>query len=289
MSIELKVYDNGDHTCLVWMPSNAQPIPGCRGFAIRKLQNGKEFYLHGVVGFSDADTLDPKNPWKFPLQRYMWWDYFVTLGDSVQYSIVPVVGPNKDSLTLDQANASALTAAMVISGECTPNISAYFNKGIVAAQWVAKALAATPKNSKIKTLVATVGNPLRNALSGLLRPHILDLLTETKKANGRIYAALYELNDPELIAALTALGHNCNLILGNGAFKGNTAPNNDENAAVRAQLKGTVTCSIASSPSGTLPTTNSSCSAMPPARRRRCSPAAPTGRRRDCARRRTTA
>jgi hypothetical protein len=71
----------------------------------------------------------------------------------------------------------------------TPHVSAFFNKGIVASQWVSRALAAAPKNSKIKTLVATKDNPLRNALSGLLRPAILQLLTETLNTHGKIYAA----------------------------------------------------------------------------------------------------
>jgi hypothetical protein len=98
MSIQLKVYDNGDHTCLVWLPVDGKPIPDCRGFSVRRIQKGKEDYLHGAVGFSDADKLDPKNPWKFPVQRFMWWDYFVKPGDKVQYSVVPVVGPDKDHL-----------------------------------------------------------------------------------------------------------------------------------------------------------------------------------------------
>src|SRR4029079_11455795 len=100
MSITLKVYDNGDHTCLVWIPENEQPLPGCRGFTIRRLRGGKEDYLHGAVGFSDADTLDPKNPWKHPVQRFMWWDYAVAPGDKVQYSVVPVVG-SQNQLRLD--------------------------------------------------------------------------------------------------------------------------------------------------------------------------------------------
>src|SRR5216683_5524643 len=136
MSINLKVYDNGDHACLVWLPSDGNPIPNCRGFAIRRLAQGQESYLHGFVGFSDTDRLDPKNPWKFPVQRFMWWDYSVKPGDSVQYSVVPVVGPNKDALTLDKPNASPLTPVLNITGQLTPHISAFFNKGIVAAQWV---------------------------------------------------------------------------------------------------------------------------------------------------------
>jgi hypothetical protein len=240
MSLNLKVYDNGDHTCLVWLPSDGKPIPNCRGFTVRRVSPGQESYLHGFVGFSDADKLDPNNAWKFPVQRFMWWDYSVKPGDTIQYSVVPVVGPDKDHLQLDAQNASPLTPPLQITGQRTPHVSAYFNKGVVASQWVSRALDTAPKNSKIKDLVATANNPLRNALSGLLRPQILQLLQDTKKNNGKIYAALYELNDPELIPALVALGQNCNLILANGAFKSNTPPENDENAAVRAQLRGQI-------------------------------------------------
>jgi phosphatidylserine/phosphatidylglycerophosphate/cardiolipin synthase-like enzyme len=237
MSIDLRVYDNGDHTCLVWLPSDGKSLPACRGYAIRRLSNGKESYLHGFIGFSDTDTLDPQNPWKFPLQRYMWWDYGVAPGDKVQYSIVPVVGPDKDHLKLSTADASALTPEMTITGQTTPSVAAYFNKGIVAAQWVSRALAKVGKDPKLADLIATPGNDLRNALSGLLRPQLLAMLDDAKKNNGEVYAALYELNDPELIARLTALGQKCHLLLANGAFK---PPDNDENKAVRAALRSQV-------------------------------------------------
>ena len=107
MSIQVKVYDNGDHTCLVWLTDDGKPIPQCRGFTARRLLNGAGSYLHGFVGFSDTDTLDPSAPWKFPLQRFMWWDYGVKPGDKVQYSIVPVVGPDHNHLELAPTQASA--------------------------------------------------------------------------------------------------------------------------------------------------------------------------------------
>ena len=237
MPINLKVYDNGDHTCLVWLPADQKAIPDCHGFTVRRLLNGTESYLHGFVGFSDDDKFDPANPWKFPLQRYMWWDYGVKPGDRVQYSVVPVVGKNRNNLTLDGAEGSALTAEMVITGQVTQHISAYFNKGIVAAQWVARALAAIGKNAKIADIIADPNNPLRIALSGLLRQKILSLLQDTKSKDGEVYAALYELNDPELLAGLTAFGKKCHLVLANGAFK---PPDNDENKKVRADLKNEV-------------------------------------------------
>jgi len=238
MSLELKVYDNGDHTCLVWLPGDLQAIPNCRGFTIARTSQGKVTYIHGAVGFSDTEKLDPANPCSFPLQRFLWWDYSVKPGDTVQYSVIPVVGASQSKLSLDTKNASPITPPMTITGQATPHLSAYFNKGIVAAQWVSKALDNTPTKAAITPLVEKPGTPIRNALSGLLRPEILSLLATTLKSKGKIYAALYELNDLELIPALEAFGHDCNLILANGAFK---PPTNDENAAVRAQLKSKVT------------------------------------------------
>jgi phosphatidylserine/phosphatidylglycerophosphate/cardiolipin synthase-like enzyme len=232
MSIDLKVYDNGDHTCLVWLPTDAKPIPECRGFAIERTRAGKTDYLHGFVGFSDKDT--PDQAWKFPVQRYMWWDYDVQPGDSVQYRVLPAIGSDQSNLTLAEDLASPMTPILSITGQSTGHLSSYFNRGIVAAQWVTRAMSTAPKGSNIKKIISTLGNPLRNELSGLLRPEILSLLEDAKKQNCKIYAALYELNDPELIAALETFGEDCNLILANGAFK---PPDNDENKAIRATLK----------------------------------------------------
>lgn len=236
MSIDVKVYDNGDHTVVVWLTSDAKPIANCRGFTIRQLKGGAETYLHGFAGFSDDDQLDPTAPWKHPLQRFMWWDYYVKPGDVVQYSVIPVVG-DRNHLQLATTAASPLTAPLTISSQASPNISAYFNKGIISAQWVSRALAQLGPHPDIQGIIKTPNNPLRNELSGLLRERLLQLLADVKQGNGEIYAALYELNDPELIAGLKALGKKCHLILANGAFK---PPTNDENKAVRAQLKGVV-------------------------------------------------
>src|SRR5467141_3536985 len=144
MSVNLKVYDNGDHTLLVWLPADGKRIPSCRGFTIRRVLKGKdgnkdqERFLYSFVGFADGEKVDPNAPWKFPLQRFMWSDYYVSPGDVVQYSLIPVVGPDKDHLGLSTADASELTPPMTVTGQMTPHVAAYFNKGIVAAQWVTR-------------------------------------------------------------------------------------------------------------------------------------------------------
>jgi hypothetical protein len=102
-----------------------KPIPDCRGFTIHRALKEKAgaavtvSYLHGFVGFSDGDKLDFNAPWKFPLQRFMWWDYLVAPGNEVQYSVIPVCGPDKDHLTLSLADASAQTPPMTITGQAS--------------------------------------------------------------------------------------------------------------------------------------------------------------------------
>ena len=62
MGIKVTVYDNGDHTALVWLPEDVQPIADCRGFTIKRNHNGQEDYLHGFVGFSDDDKFGLGQP-----------------------------------------------------------------------------------------------------------------------------------------------------------------------------------------------------------------------------------
>ena len=175
---------------------------------------------------------------------------------------------------------------MTITGQASAHISAYFNKGIVSAQWVSRALAAVGPDAKLSDLIAQPGNALRNALSGLLRPQLLSMLDDVKKNDGEIYAALYELNDPELIPALVALGQKCHLILANGAFNSKKP---DENSAVRETLRGKVDLHDRLVGAAILPTTNSSSPAIYPASRSVSCPAAPTGRPQDFAPKPTTA
>ena len=128
---------------------------------------------------------------------------------------------------------------VALSTGSTPGFNAYFNRGIVASQWLARQH--TSKNA-LQSDINQPNSKNRKMLSGVLRVALLDLLKQAKQGDVAIYAALYEINDPEIIAAFTALGARCNLILGSGAYKGadkkrGTPAEPDENAKVRAQLR----------------------------------------------------
>src|SRR4029077_13636439 len=86
--------------------------------------------------------------------------------------VIPVTG-TADDLTLREDLASDPTPPMRIRSQFTPHISAYFNRGICAAQWVsrrpdleARGLA---RQTALKKLVATVGDPLRDAVGAQLK------------------------------------------------------------------------------------------------------------------------
>jgi phosphatidylserine/phosphatidylglycerophosphate/cardiolipin synthase-like enzyme len=248
MSIDVRVYDNGDHTAIVWLPAGNQAIPDCRGFAVQRKRGDQVGFLHSFVGFNDGQAPPPAaQAWKWPLQRYMWWDYDVKPGDTVSYQVTPVIG-TAANLELNTKDASEWTAPLDVTGQCSEHVSTFFNKGIVAAQWVSRALdqAAPDQNRQttLKDLLQKPGNVLRDALGGLLKKQILE---ELKGPEGPVYAALYELNDPELEEAIKDRGRSMHLILANGAF---SSKDPDENAHARVDLKSSIDLHDRMVPSG---------------------------------------
>jgi len=83
--------------------------------------------------------------------------------------------------------------------------------------------------------IASTGNTIRNFLGGSLREKLVALLTDTNASKGHIYAALFELDDPELIPLLIAFGKRAHILLGNGSVK---KKGEDENKDARGKLKG---------------------------------------------------
>lgn len=248
--LTLHAYENGDHSCLVWFPVDLKPLTNCRGFAVHYTKFSKdgkkqesEGYLRNYTPFKDGDDRPPAGQeWKWPIQRYLWWDYAVQVGDSIQYRVIPVVGSYADgTLALDESNASEPSNVIEITGQASKDVAAYFNRGIIATQWVTRELTAEEKKlgkkapkTALLSVIQKPGDTLRNALSGLVRPRLLDALAMAAKGDSTVYAALYELNDPELLAALKKLGKRAHIILANGAFNKKKP---DENKAARQELK----------------------------------------------------
>jgi hypothetical protein len=249
MPLELVVRPGVDSAFLAW---RALFIANCRGFELtRKVkraagsapsphtlgeQNG--FAIETVaswVGFAKGPhvpvgTRKPTTEW--PIQKYVWSDFMVNPGDQVAYRVTPMVGP-AGALKEDAANASAWTEVVTIGAETTGRISCYFNRGIVASQWLARLLPDAHPDQALRTIIATPRDKTRNFLGGPVHDKLTGLLTETNQNGGHVFAALFELNDPELIPLLQALGKRAHIVLGNGSVK---HKGDDENSEARGAL-----------------------------------------------------
>ena len=238
--MKVNVYHNGDDVFIAWKPKGF--IKDCRGFALLRRRNGIEEVVSTWVGFVGQKHKkgERRSSTNWPVQKYQWTDYMAAPGDTLQYRVVPMVGSDKDNLSADHTNASDWTKEVELSYECDPKICVYFNRGIVASQWVSRRLEITPddlKTKELETIIDTPGDPMRKFLYGPLGSKLFELLAEAAKKKRQVYAALYELHDKELEAALGQLGKRAHVVLANGSVKKKGA---DQNKAARDHLTGKV-------------------------------------------------
>ncbi len=238
--MKVSVYHNGDDVFIAWKPDGF--IPECRGFALLRRRNGVEETVSTWVGFEKQEHKpgERRASSNWPIQKYQWTDYMADPGDRLQYRVVPMVGPDKDNLRSDEDTASDWTKEVELSHEVTPKIEAYFNRGIVASQWVSRRLGITAedlKSKRLKTVIETPDDPFRNYLTGPLGARLFKLLSDAAKDKREVYAALYELADKQLEAGLKKLGKRAHVVLANGSVK---KKGEDQNQPARNALAGKI-------------------------------------------------
>ncbi len=236
--MKVRVIHNGDDTFVAWKPNGV--IKNCRGFALYRKRNGVEEVVSTWVGFKgDVHTEGERRAsTNWPIQKYQWTDYMAKPGDKVSYRVVPMVGLDKHNLQPATDKASAWTPVVKLGHEVSPGMVVYFNRGIVAAQWVARRLGTdnpTTMASKLETVIDTPKDPFRTYLYGPLGERLLKLLADAAKQKRHVYAALYELHDKELEAALAKIGKtHCHVVLANGSVK---KKGEDQNSDARKALR----------------------------------------------------
>lgn len=238
--MKVSICHNGDDVFVAWKPKGF--IDDCRGFALFRRRNDVEEIVSTWVGFEDDDAQvgERRASTNWPIQKYQWTDYMAAPGDKLQYRVVPMVGPNKKALKADAANSSDWTDEITLSHEAEKKIEVYFNRGIVAAQWVSRRLGITDDDLKTTTLakvIKTPDDPFRNYLAGPLGAKLFELLSKAARDKAEIYAALYELDDEQLESALLKIGKKAHIVLANGSVK---KKGQDQNSAARKRLKGKV-------------------------------------------------
>jgi hypothetical protein len=249
IELRLAAYHDCDDVQLCWRAKVGDQldaaIPGCLGFMLeRQRQDGSGAWgatevLRNRVGFpAPAGTppapTQPSNIW--PFQRFDWTDHGANCGQTVRYRVSAVVMPAAGTPGVTLLNAvadSGWTEAIEVTADCGSGTSAYFNRGFVMSQFVArKARQNGWQAGDIKKHAGELQDPLRVFLSGELRLALLRLLDEVAGDPGlALYTALYELSDDELIGRLKQLGGRAHVVLSNGS----STP--DGNANSRAVVK----------------------------------------------------
>ncbi|HEY5154088.1 MAG TPA: phospholipase D-like domain-containing protein [Acidimicrobiales bacterium] len=255
MAIALRVHQNGDDVFLTWR--SAQPIAGCLGFAVLRERNGAAAApLPSYAGFENQTWKagDHKASTVWPIQKYWWTDYTASCGDRVRYRIVPMIDDGAGGLEQDLGEASRWSTEVTLAHEVSPGFSCYFNRGIVASQFVQRLLderlTVGQRRSKLDTVVTDLAHPeARDVLAGELRLGLRALLAKARDEHLSVTAALFELTDPELVNDLVGLGNRLEIVLADGAPvdslpatlpAGETDPakgtKTDENASTRQLL-----------------------------------------------------
>jgi phosphatidylserine/phosphatidylglycerophosphate/cardiolipin synthase-like enzyme len=227
----IRAYANCDDAYVVWRYDD--PVPDCRGFALYRRLHGQpaepvKTFVPFVGEPHQPGEARPSTQW--PIQKFAWTDVMARNGEQVAYRVVPLIGAQ---LTEDDARATGWTDEIAVGPDAEPGLQAFFNRGVLATQSIARRLgAAQPWARQLRTMIATPGDQTRNYLSGELRLALLALLAEVEASpDAVVHAALFELDDPELTQALCELKDRARVVLANG-----TGAPGDENAEARAAL-----------------------------------------------------
>jgi phosphatidylserine/phosphatidylglycerophosphate/cardiolipin synthase-like enzyme len=158
------------------------------------------------------------------VQKFYWKDVYARLiaertgNRKFRYKIVPLQGkPGAlKPMTIPQVTSNEVE----ITARLSDTLHAYFNRGLISTQRISRAM----KKGKggLRDRIADEHNPLRASLSG----DMVEALTgfvDRLKVGGKLYAALYELEDEQLLSLLEKAGKKLHVVLSN-AMKDEEVP-----------------------------------------------------------------
>jgi phosphatidylserine/phosphatidylglycerophosphate/cardiolipin synthase-like enzyme len=223
MTIAVKAYANADDVLIAWQPD--QWANDWLGFQIERRNDTTQQVTilvnrippkagEGPVqqtGISSAQS---------PIRRCIWTDHSVVATDSVSYRVTAMKAAANDSFVLDGASASDWTAPVVASGDAGGGLAAYFNRGTLMSQIVSRFVNGDVSDASLRQFLnqlSTPGFPARLYLSGDALHEILAFLRDADRRGNTIHAAIYEMNDPQLVDALKPFGARGHVLLGNGS------------------------------------------------------------------------
>ena len=155
---------------------------------------------------------------KLPIERCYWKDVYARLiaektGErKFRYKVVPLEG---EPGSLVPMHIPQVTSNEVeISARISDTMHAYFNRGLISTQAISRALQGKPSKKGLLDHIEDPKDALRASLSGDMVEALSDFVARAK-SGGKLYAALYELHDEELVGLLEKAGKKLSIVLSN--------------------------------------------------------------------------
>lgn len=212
-------FTNNDVITIAWS-YDKKPV-GCLGFAIYRIdKKNRETALPSQAVFKGQKKTKGQTTRDAPIQKFYWKDVYARLiaektgNRKFRYKIVPLKKDESGKLVEMGELPILLSNEVKISSGIDNSITAYFNRGLISTQRIARFFDGNPKKNSLLEAVADVKSPLRSSLSGDMVEALSDFIDKAKN-KGAIYAALYELGDEELIKKLEGLKNRLFIVLSN--------------------------------------------------------------------------
>jgi hypothetical protein len=230
MTINVKAYANADDVLIAWQPDTWSN--DWVGFQLERRNNTTQQSTvlsnrippkPGEKPVADGGISSTQSPFR----RCIWADHSVVDTDNVSYRVTAMKDGANGTFTLDSGSGSLWTAAVVASGDAGGGLEAYFNRGTLMSQIVSRFVHGDASDESLRNFVKSLSDPATQArryLSGDALHQILAFLHDADRRGSQLHAAIYEMNDEELVSALKPFGSRGNVLIGNGtATKANIA------------------------------------------------------------------
>ena len=211
---------NNDVAILAWNPGG--PIANCLGFCVQRVDviTGTTTTLPSWVGFAgDRDSLPKilpdgrtqrtqKTTDIWPIQKFIWRDLEAKAGGTYRYVITAMIKDGGNSLI--KGSWTSTTNPVTLNPVVSDNLACYFNRGILSTQALTEVIPLV-KNKQgqmvrdpgaLRKHLTQSGDPMRAQLGGALIAALQIPIARAEATGGSCYAALYELNDPDLVPVL---------------------------------------------------------------------------------------
>jgi phosphatidylserine/phosphatidylglycerophosphate/cardiolipin synthase-like enzyme len=222
MTIAIKAYANADDVLIAWQPDIWSD--DWVGFQLERRNDTTQQVTVLVNRIPPKAGEGPVQPTgissaQSPIRRCIWTDHSVVATDNVSYRVTAMKSAANDIFAPDAASVTDWTTPLIASGDAGGGLAAYFNRGTLMSQIVSRFVNGDVSADSLRQFLKNLETPgfqARQYLAGDARHEILRFLQGADRGGSTIHAAIYEMNDQELVDALKPFGGRGHILLGNG-------------------------------------------------------------------------